>query len=658
MTRMLDEADADGTPVLQLLEPRSEDANTRGRYQRQLCLELTEVSRLLGPQVIGSVALTGSDPNFRTGTDIGVLFETKSPAILKAFIAARQTAVANANGAVKGVSGNIDGVAYTGVVSGDRSVSAYVAALEQVVLVSNSLHQLGRLVQTARGKTPSLASQDDYLFFRSRYARTDPQESAFLILTDATIRRWCGPQWRIANSRRTRVAATLAELQAAHLDELVDGNVKPDRIPPTLSLPGAGEVQLSSGGAISSTYGTLEFLTPIAEIPLAQVTRAEADAYNRWRTGYQENWRQYFDPIAVRFSANPGRLSAEVSVMPLIAGTDYRRFIGLSSGSRIGPDSGDRHPESLLHLAMAINPQSETVREAANLLGSMNPSLQPNPLGWLGQSIALYADQDPFWEKLGRAENAEDFLEKNFSQLPVALHFEVKNPLGLAAFLTALRAFVEQTAPRMTAWQNLEYKGQAYVRVTPADTAAEGEIGKATIYYAATPRSLVLTLSEPLLKRALDRQSARAVSAADAAALAQKPWLGTNLCMQVNASFLTALRAISRDHYRSGQQLLSWNNLPILNEWKRRYPTRDPVALHEQFWQTKLICPGAGRYVWNEKWQTFESTVYGHPGEPRGGPDTVPFLAGIIGANLGITFENQGLSAKAVLQRNNTRTEP
>src|SRR5207244_6779937 len=54
MTDLIDEADADGTPLLQMLEPRSEDANARSRYQKQLCLELNEVSRLLGPQVIGS----------------------------------------------------------------------------------------------------------------------------------------------------------------------------------------------------------------------------------------------------------------------------------------------------------------------------------------------------------------------------------------------------------------------------------------------------------------------------------------------------------------------------------------------------------------------------------------------------------------------------
>ena len=71
-------------------------------------------------------------------------------------------------------------------------------------------------------------------------------------------------------------------------------------------------------------------------------------------------------------------------------------------------------------------------------------------------------------------------------------------------------------------------------------------------------------------------------------------------------------------------QTRAWSNLPILNEWKRRYPDQDPVALHEEFWQTRLICPGGGQYVWNDDWQTMESTVYGCPAAPQEGPLAAP----------------------------------
>jgi hypothetical protein len=649
MNRWIVEADRDGTPVLQMYEPRAEDADSRGRYQRQLCLELNELSRLLGPKLISSIAFTGSDPYLRTGTDVAVLYETTSPAALKTLLQARHAAAQHANPAVKSVKGEIDGIPYTGVVSDDRAVSAYVAAWQNVVLVSNSRAQLDRLILVAKQLTPSLVSQDEYFYFRQKYSKTEPEETGFLVLSDATIRRWCGPQWRIANSRRTRAAAALAELQAAHLDQLASGKVQPGCI--ATNLPEIGDVFLTTNGVVSATYGTLDFLTPIIELPLSQVTQAEADAYNRWKQGYQQNWSQFFDPIALRFSLSQQRLSAEVSVMPLIAGSEYRHFIDISSGAQITPRAGDPHPESMLHLALAINPQSEPIKGAGNFLGGFNPSLKANPLGWMGQCLAIYADNDPFWDELVRANKTSDFLEKNYPRLPVALYCEVKNPLGLAAFLTTVRAFAEQSAPRMTVWENAEYNGQAYVKVSsPQHPQDEGGVTNLSVFYAVTPNSLVLTLSEPVLKRALDRQHDQ-LEAKQASFTNTVPWLGTNLCVRINQSFVPALEALFREEFRPAQQRLAWNNLPILNEWKRRYPNQDPVKLHEQFWQTKLVCPGGGQYVWNEQWQTMESTVYGHPAQPRKGPANILPVANITGANLGISFENQGLSAKVVLER-------
>jgi hypothetical protein len=171
MTEMMDEADANGTPMLQLFESRAEDANACGRYQQQLCLELNDLSRLLGPQVVASEAFTGSDPFLRVGTDVAILFEAKNPQLLQASIVARQTAVRVANPAVESVTGNIEGVPYTGVVSPDRAISSYLATVSNVVFVSNSRKQLENLVRTAQGKLAALNSQDEYIFFRQKYPR-------------------------------------------------------------------------------------------------------------------------------------------------------------------------------------------------------------------------------------------------------------------------------------------------------------------------------------------------------------------------------------------------------------------------------------------------------------------------------------------------------
>jgi hypothetical protein len=98
-------------------------------------------------------------------------------------------------------------------------------------------------------------------------------------------------------------------------------------------------------------------------------------------------------------------------------------------------------------------------------------------------------------------------------------------------------------------------------------------------------------------------------------------------------------------------QASAWGNLAILNEWKRQYPDRAPVEVHRRIWQSELVCPGGGKYVWNERYATMESTVYGHPGEPKQGPAAPPVLSNFRTAEFGLTFEPQGLRAQAALKR-------
>ena len=173
------------------------------------------------------------------------------------------------------------------------------------------------------------------------------------------------------------------------------------------------------------------------------------------------------------------------------------------------------------------------------------------------------------------------------------------------------------------------------------------------LFYAITPEGLLITPSQRILEETIDRQAAQEKAKAAGKPLPgpQHPWIGNSDALQINQRATAVLSELLDNHYRTQMQILAWNNLPILNEWKRRWPDRDPVELNQQYWQTKLVCPGGGKYVWNEKWQTMESTVYGHPGEPKPGPAMPPVLAGLVHANFGLTFENDGLRARVELER-------
>src|SRR5690606_32668105 len=75
-TTLFDELEAQGAPLVQLAEARAEDAGTMKGYQRQLGLSMTAVGRLVGRQMVRSVAVTGSDAYLRVGSDVAILFET------------------------------------------------------------------------------------------------------------------------------------------------------------------------------------------------------------------------------------------------------------------------------------------------------------------------------------------------------------------------------------------------------------------------------------------------------------------------------------------------------------------------------------------------------------------------------------------------------
>jgi hypothetical protein len=639
-----------------MAEAKTDDASTNALYEKQLCLTVSGLSRLLGPKMVKSVALTGSDPYFFTGTDVAVVFESPEPAVLEKLILAQVTMRASARKDAKPVDGQAGGASYKGFRSPDRGLSTYIAKVQNAVVVANSPHQIERLAGVAKGETKPISSLDEYKFFRTRYVLGDKEETAFFFLSDATIRRWCGPRWRIGTSRRIQDAAVLAELQASNFDKLVSVKVETGPIYTDLPMAEKGELLLTPTGVASSKIGTFDFMTPIAELPIDRATKAEADAYNRWRDGYQRNWRWAFDPIALRLGVDKKKLSADLTVMPMILGTEYREFVAISQGVKFPSDAADPH-NALGQFVIAINKDASRVRSGTNLLNMMTPGAKLDALGWLGNYVSIYADDDPFWDELAKVqpEDIQKFMQKNVGKVPVALYADVSSGFKLTAFLVALRAFVSQSAPDMTNWETLTYKDQSYVKITPTEHARSNEetIENLAVYYVASGDCLIVTLNEALLKRSIDRRLVReeAKKKGDKLPEAEHPWLGENMALAVNGKLIQLIAAMTQYRRPSEMQIESWKNLAILNEWKRRYPNQDPVELASKFWHLDVRCPGGGKYVWNEKYQTMESTVYGHPGEPKEGPTLRPYYQFLKRGDFGINFEEQGIRAKAMLNR-------
>ncbi len=648
---LMDEAHKSLGEALRAFEPRSEFVNTRERYQTQLCLPIAEFTKALARVALNDIAITGSDTFFRTGTDVAVLLRADAPALVLAAVLLQQDACFSSGSDRRRVTGTIEGVAYRGVVNLDRSISTYAAEVDGTVVVTNSIFQLERIIKVGKTQAPALAGLDEYRFFRTRYQIGDPDEHALLIVSDAAIRKWTGPRWRVLASRRTVASSELNALHAEHYEALVKADGKERNVGPSDAHRVLGNFVLTPKGIRSEVYGTLEFLTPVSELPLEKVSTLERDAYVRFRDTYSRYWKNYLDPIAIRIRKNSETLELDTTVIPLILGTDYATLRDLTGSTLLDKLSGDPHKESILELTTAIDMSHISKNPQAQFAGNFLPGLA-QPFSWIGASATLSVDGGAFWEKLSKSSEPEQFLEKNYPELPVTLFIEVKDSLKLAAFMAAVRGFAEQGAPGLVKWEPRTYNEQPYTAISEAErpqarTTRSQDRAKWVLCYAATPEALIVTLGEDTLKRALDRLNQRNDRPET---LESKFQVGSHASVKVRREFLEP-GGVFDDSYVDLLQDRCWGNIPILNEWKRLFPDKDPVEVHRTLWKTTPVCHAGGGYQWNAEWQTMESTLFGNPAAPREVRRSLPGFEGIAAARFALQFEHDGLRAKVAFDR-------
>ena len=652
MLEVMDQANERGTPFLRVSEDRAESARSKEKYSEQLCLPSDELSRILGPKLISSVAITGSDPFIRTGTCFTVIFEAKQKQSLLSALALRRMEAHKKNDDSGMVSGKIPQSKtsnYQGLTTKDRSIRSFVSSFDNFVVVTNSIDQLTQIAKVFEQKNKSLGSLEEYHFFRQRYPITpESSEDAFLIVTDSTIRRWCGPEWRIGASRRTRAAAAIAELQAR----------KESGAPlNTKEFPELGKVSFINGLVQSTKFGNLAFLKSVNELNIKKITPAEKKAYEFFRDRYQSHWSKYFDPICAQLSIDNGKIKGDLSILPLIGGTDYRQMIQMVGEVKLDSESGDPHPETVLHWVSAIDMNSPRFQQASNFAAIMAPSLGAGAFSWVGESFSFYLDNSLFFKDMQKAflqegiKGLEDFSEKNFGRIPLGVNVEVRNPFKLTAFLAGLRAWIEQTSPGMTIWSSHSHKGQGYVKIAPGKGLEDRLIkeGSAPIalYYVPSPKLLTISLSENIIQKAIERNL---LQREENSTLPKAKWDGMSTAFHASRPIPSLFDLSMGQNVINGLQRKSWNNLHALNEWRIHLKKKDSLKYHQKVWHTDLLCPGGGEYQWNKKFQTYESTVFGHPANPKS-PKDFSLFGKWKAVDFGLSFENDGLRVRANLEK-------
>ena len=399
LLRLLDEADTWITPVVQILQSNPEDRQLAQRYQAQLGLNRSGLAKVLGHTVVGPVALTGSDPYLREGSDLTMIFKVKQQAIFDAELARHLDSHRALSPGLASSTREHGGVSIQVHSDPAGRVRQQRAQIGELVIVSNSAAACDRIIDAIHGKTARLSEEADLNYMLAR----DPgQHQALVFMSDKFIGAAIGPQQKILAARRQQA---LAELMTPGFAALLHGWLSGQAPASTEALIASGllgtdELKHSDGAAIEfspagparSSWGSAAALTPLIDLaPVEMVSAAEKAAYEQFVGSYQQYWRQFIDPVAIRIDLKEtaSRTTAEIDVriLPLISGTEYSEIEQIVGTTRVAVSAHDRGVQSV----WAVGPDARLRRELDGLLRSATGQNDIG-LGWLGNWVALGLD--------------------------------------------------------------------------------------------------------------------------------------------------------------------------------------------------------------------------------------------------------------------------
>ncbi|HEX6274986.1 MAG TPA: hypothetical protein VFZ53_18215 [Polyangiaceae bacterium] len=514
---LLDLGESFGQPAADLLGGRSEDRGSTVRYTTEVALERTELARVLGPSVIESVALVGSDPYVHDGTDVTFVFKVTAPPLFEASLAKALAGHAAAHGDVTRSELTHEGVAIRVARSPNGRVRQHRASVAGFELVSNSPNAIRRVISTALGKAPRLADEKDFRYLLARDAGKPDEILGFL--SDRFVSSVVGPAQKIGQARRQ---LALAELMTPGFSALVYGLTHGRSPKDSAELVKSGELATTElrhadgspitwrpGTAASSRWGTTVTLEPLIDLPpVDKISDAEQRAYADFANQYAMLWSDYVDPVMVRFSRardNPNRLDAAMRALPLLR-SENRDIVAMVGSAKV-----DVPPlESGLRWVFAIGKDARLRSEldrSSRVLG------QTFKFDWLGDSVTLgVANRAELTnsargfvgrrlEPMPRGEAYDELAA--VTDLPAYARIEVKNRVGAVVALGALRKMADDVAREMIQWRD----GGKYRGVAVTDIAlmpARALRGEPHVYYALCPKALIFSLNRAVLERLID----------------------------------------------------------------------------------------------------------------------------------------------------------
>src|SRR5262249_20020790 len=108
-----------------------------------------------------------------------------------------------------------------------------------------------------------------------------------------------------------------------------------------LEHPDGGTYSLAADGmsGVCSKWGRAEALNPCIEHPVVEAVADEIDEYRAFVNEYNQYWRTFFDPIALRVQASPKQYRLETLILPLIDNSIYTTMAQVLGGPAVALDT-------------------------------------------------------------------------------------------------------------------------------------------------------------------------------------------------------------------------------------------------------------------------------------------------------------------------------
>lgn len=621
-----------GTSLLRAISVSARDADLPSRYQGQLCIDISTLTRLFGELVIGEIAITGGDSFLREGSDVAIIIQVKNRMVFNGMMKSYADKALKANPDAKRTESSYNGISIQSIATPDRSINSHSAYLDDYKVYTNSMDTLKLIIDTHSQKRKSMADNVDFKYMRTIFHGTAETEDGFIYMSDSFIRKLLSARWKIEAQRRIICqnhlrmignAATMYRTEMrkqASVSTLVDEEYLSKKI---TQCPDNGTYSLNeSGRAFCTAHNCLQYCTPISGVAIDKAADVEAKDYREFVERYNNYWSRYFDPIGIRFKLG-NQIEIETCILPLIENSIYNQLREIVGGEPVELNSQLITDGTIVSIGGKFNLDGDMTRQIQMMQQQIFPTL-PGISSAFGDnlSINLYdsdvlftfseSGMNMFGGWMGLKEQIIFGLIASSINLPVYAVLDLKDEDLAETFIQEMlkvlqRKFSAEGRQGFAEFGVEPYSAGAYKGYEINILTCRLFVIKFRLHYAIASNRLIVSTKRYVLEKALD-----AIDIKQASDMA-------NLQLKVRPRAFDKLRPIIKVGWQERMRDACLKNIEPVRVLVECHDATEKTlnAVSKKVEGVTMRCPSGGKYRYDNTRDIVYCSVHGNRNHPK-----------------------------------------